>query len=304
MRGSPNAVRLDRELLHLPVSNTLSNSLRSSLGRLAMQDLEDRPADRFFARHALQPGLALAIPRLNAVLAVDHVEADRQRIDDLLGEAALLVDLARARRHLGLEAVRVLGVAQRRREQVGDRRRERAGPRRTASRPGRADSAPSSWRPASSGATTTPSRGWSVRRGGAVLRRAAAGVSSPATAQARRSPSSPRSQRLACVPSSSLATAARMPGITAPTESPVASAAAISAIAVSVRGIGLRRARTSVEQAKRSLGHDVVAGSGRTDKMTDYSYDASRRVRNGSRFATAIWPPPDAPLARYATSPT
>ena len=89
-----------------------------------MQDLEDRAADRFFARHALHAGLALAVPGLDAILAVDHVEADRQRVDDLLGEPPLLLDLARARRHFRLEPVRVFGVAQRRSEQVGDGRDE------------------------------------------------------------------------------------------------------------------------------------------------------------------------------------
>jgi hypothetical protein len=59
----------------------------------------------------------------------------------------------------------------------------------------------------------------------------------------------------------------RIPGITAPTESPVASAATISANAVSVRGTGFDR-RGPAETGKTILGRDVDCGQ--TDKMTDY----------------------------------
>ena len=66
------------------------------------------------------PGLALAVPRLNAVLAIDHVQAERQRVDDLLGEDPLAIDLGGARLDFDFEAMRVFGTAERRREQIGD----------------------------------------------------------------------------------------------------------------------------------------------------------------------------------------
>ena len=105
-----------------PVANTLSNSLRSSsagwrckISKIVRPIASSRDTP-------CSAGFAFAIPRLNAIRAVDDVQADRQRVDDLLGEPALLVDLARSRRDFRLESMRVLGVAQRRREEVGDRR--------------------------------------------------------------------------------------------------------------------------------------------------------------------------------------
>src|SRR5687767_1488571 len=44
------------------------------LGRLSMEDLEDRPSDRFFTGHALNSRLALAVPGVNPVFAIDDVE--------------------------------------------------------------------------------------------------------------------------------------------------------------------------------------------------------------------------------------
>ena len=69
--------RLDRELLHLARLEHALELAAQHLGRLTMQDLEDRSADRFLARHALEPDLALPIPGLDAVRAVDHVDARR-----------------------------------------------------------------------------------------------------------------------------------------------------------------------------------------------------------------------------------
>ena len=89
------------------------------LGRLAMQDLEDRAAEGLLARHTLHARLALAIPHGDAVLAVDDVQADRQRVDDAFGDAALAIDLARAVDDLGLEALRVCSLAQHGCEDVG-----------------------------------------------------------------------------------------------------------------------------------------------------------------------------------------
>jgi hypothetical protein len=117
------------------------------------------------------------------------------------------------------------------------------------------------------------------------------GVASPATDHARRSPSSPRSQSVACTPPSSLATAAKMPGITAPTDSPVASAAAISAIAVSVRGIDLEGRALCDAAAGAS---DTASGRGRRmDKMTEPAHLRRARTHVATaprgRFGTTSW---------------
>ena len=219
VRGSPNAVRLDRELLHLPGLEHALELAAQQLRRLAMQDLEDRAADRLFARHALHPGLALAIPRLNAILAVDHVEADRQRVDDLLGESPLLVDLARPRRDLRLEAMGVLGVAERRREQVGDRGEKElvlGGQRPT-------------W-PGGEGAELLAA-GEQACGDEAVACETVVAAQQLFDGRGRRvvvgdgpgaaKPVEPAQPEAGLAPSSSLATAARIPGMTAPTESPV-----------------------------------------------------------------------------------
>jgi hypothetical protein len=60
-----------------------------------VQDLEDGPPHGVLARDALEPGFPLAIPRLDAVLAIDHVETQRQRVHDLLHEMPLLGELSR-----------------------------------------------------------------------------------------------------------------------------------------------------------------------------------------------------------------
>ena len=145
------ATRVDSiwKICRRPVANTSSNSRAQHLRRLAVQDLEDRAADRLLARHALHARLALAVPDRDAVLAVDHVQADRQRVDDALGDAALAVDLARALDDLALQALRVRGLPQHGGEDVGDGRRGSAccpG----ESRGGARTSAPSGWCAASS----------------------------------------------------------------------------------------------------------------------------------------------------------
>ena len=91
--------RLDLELLNPPGREHVLKLAAEHLGGLSMQDLEDRATNRFLARHALEARLALAVPGLNAIRAVDHIQAHRQRVDDLFGESALLVDFARAGRH-------------------------------------------------------------------------------------------------------------------------------------------------------------------------------------------------------------
>ena len=120
VRSSPVALDSIWNVCDPPGREHLVELAAQQLGGLAVQDLEDRPADRLLARHALHSGLALAVPGLNAVFAVDHVETDGKRVDDLLGEATLLLDLLRAEAHLDRHLLRVLGVGDRRGQQVGN----------------------------------------------------------------------------------------------------------------------------------------------------------------------------------------
>jgi hypothetical protein len=85
-----------------------------------MEDFEDRAADRLFARHTLHPRLALAIPCLDPVLPIDHVKAERERVDDFLGEDPLAVDLRGARLDLDLELAVLLRVRELGREEIRD----------------------------------------------------------------------------------------------------------------------------------------------------------------------------------------
>ena len=69
--------------------NTESNSRRSTCSRLAVQQLEDAPPERVIPLHTLKPRFPRAIPRTHAVLAIDHVQPERQRIEDLLRKVVL-----------------------------------------------------------------------------------------------------------------------------------------------------------------------------------------------------------------------
>jgi hypothetical protein len=63
------------------------------LRRLAGEYFEHPTADDFVPPEARSADLALAVPDLDAVVAIDHVEADRQAVDDQTDEPALLSDL-------------------------------------------------------------------------------------------------------------------------------------------------------------------------------------------------------------------
>jgi hypothetical protein len=80
----------------------------------------------YLATHDLVPpesgrsDFALAIPDLNAVVPVHHIESDGQAIDDEAGEAALLVDLARLRRDLDREVAGKSQRGEKGSQEVGD----------------------------------------------------------------------------------------------------------------------------------------------------------------------------------------
>src|SRR5205823_3851148 len=110
----------DLELLHSSSREDVLELTAQHLSGLAMQDLEDRAADRLLARDTLHTRLAFAIPRLNTVVAIDDVQTNGKRIDDLRREAALLLDLHRALDDFALEASRVLCGTERCGKHVGD----------------------------------------------------------------------------------------------------------------------------------------------------------------------------------------
>ena len=85
-----------------------------------MQDVEDQLAHCPLARHALESHFPVAVPGLHAVLAINDVQAERQRVDDAGGEAPLRLNLAGRAGHFSGQAVHVLGVRQLGSEQVGN----------------------------------------------------------------------------------------------------------------------------------------------------------------------------------------
>src|SRR5690349_16929740 len=66
---------------------------------LPSQDLEDLAPDHLVAAKR-RTDLTLPIPELNPIVAVHHIQADRQAIDDEADEAALLLHLSRLGGHL------------------------------------------------------------------------------------------------------------------------------------------------------------------------------------------------------------
>ena len=83
-----------------------------------MQHFEDELPDGVLARHALRAHFAVAVPGLDAILAIDDVEAERQRVDDARGEPSLGFHFARAAGDFSRQAMNVFGVRELGREQV------------------------------------------------------------------------------------------------------------------------------------------------------------------------------------------
>src|SRR6266852_2701401 len=76
--GLAARLRLHFHLLQLAgVEHAVELALQE-IARLAIEDLEDLATHRVLARHALRPGLALAVPGADAVGTVDHVQPDRE----------------------------------------------------------------------------------------------------------------------------------------------------------------------------------------------------------------------------------
>ena len=140
-RVSPPAVTSCSVCWISPVSNTRSNSARSCAAGCRVSTSKTGPADHVVAPEPLGAGLALPVPALDAVVPVHDVESHRQAVDDQAGEPAVLLDLARLRRHLPREVGRQLDRREIGRQEVGDDR-ERA-PRSATASPSRASSSPS-----------------------------------------------------------------------------------------------------------------------------------------------------------------
>src|SRR5206468_574212 len=101
-------LRLHFHLLELAgVEHAIELALQE-IAWLAVEHVEDLATHGVLARHALGPGLALAVPRADAIAPVDHVQPDRERVDDLGGKAPLRLHLVRAQRDLGGEVLRQL----------------------------------------------------------------------------------------------------------------------------------------------------------------------------------------------------
>src|SRR2546427_13251454 len=99
-RGRRHLYLLDLARVEHPVELAFQQ-----VARLAVEYPEDLAPHGVLARHALRAGLALAVPGTDAVPAIDDVQADRQRVDDLGGEAALRLHLVGTQRHLGGEVL-------------------------------------------------------------------------------------------------------------------------------------------------------------------------------------------------------
>ncbi len=88
------------------------------LGRLPREHVEHRPAHDIVAAQPLGARLPFAVPALDPVVAIHHIEAERQAVYDQAGEPPVLLDLARLRGDLAGEIGRELHRRQVRREEV------------------------------------------------------------------------------------------------------------------------------------------------------------------------------------------
>ena len=121
--------RVELQLLHLSRREHLVELLAHQRGVLPRHHVEDRAPEGGLARQALRADLALAIPELHLVVAIDDVDAERKRVDDLLDEPTLLVHLRRVRVALRRQRLGLRRVAAEQRQQVhdGTERSERVG---------------------------------------------------------------------------------------------------------------------------------------------------------------------------------
>ena len=96
-------LRLHLHLLQLAgLEHAVELSLQEVPG-LPVEHVEDHATHGVLARHPLRARLALAVPRTDLVVAVDHVQTDGEGVDDLRGEAPLRFHLVCTERNLGRE---------------------------------------------------------------------------------------------------------------------------------------------------------------------------------------------------------
>ena len=102
-------LRLHLDLLDLARVEDAVELALEQLARLAVQHFEHLAPHGVVARHALGSALAFTVPGTDQVGAVNHVQADWQRINDPPHEVALRLHLPGAQRHLGSQVLRQLG---------------------------------------------------------------------------------------------------------------------------------------------------------------------------------------------------
>jgi hypothetical protein len=87
---------------------------------LAVEHIEHRSAEYLNSLDTLSSQLTFPIPRLNPVVPVDHIETNRERVNDLGGETALRLHFSRAGRNLTCEILGQFYGSKQRRQDVGD----------------------------------------------------------------------------------------------------------------------------------------------------------------------------------------
>ncbi len=102
-------LRVHFNLLDLTGFEDAVELLFQQVARLAVENLEDLAAQRVLARHPLRARFALAVPGPDPVIAIDHVQADRQRIDDAGHEVVLRFELAGPQGDFRRQVLRQLG---------------------------------------------------------------------------------------------------------------------------------------------------------------------------------------------------
>ena len=124
--GDPVVAQLPRggglriHLLHLARGEGAVELALEEHSGLAVQDLEHGASEHLAPVHAARSSLALAVPGLNAVLPIDHVQSDRKRVDDLRREAPLGFDLTGPGGDLAGEVLGQLERSDEGGEDVGD----------------------------------------------------------------------------------------------------------------------------------------------------------------------------------------
>ena len=110
----------DLHLLHLAGRKDAVEFFLEKIPRLATHYLKDFTAENVVPGNTSDSYFALAVPRLDTVVPVDHIEAHRKRIDDLRGEKTLEFGFSGPVCDLGGEVFRQFDRRKPRRQYVGN----------------------------------------------------------------------------------------------------------------------------------------------------------------------------------------